>query len=162
MGWPPHPRHAAGTPTELLGFAGRFYRSRPTREESLFKTSDIFKKNSPFPILSLSTPLILPLPFLGSVYAVIKHTEGATDTAVGYGAFGCDELCRVLSPNAGAWLFAAVDKNSYTKYPPFVFRNTSRPLRCPERGLELEGGFAAGRNGLRQLAEVADAFETRV
>lgn len=75
--------------------------------------------------------------------------------------FRCDELCTVLSPNGGAWLFAAVEQISYTKYPPFIFCHTSHPLPFPKRGLELEVGCAAGRNGLRQLAEVADAFETR-
>lgn len=79
---------------------------------------------------------------------------------MGYEAFGCDELCTVLSPNAGAWLFAAVDQISYTKYPPFLFCNVSHPLSFPERGLELGAGFAARRNGLCQLTEVADTFET--
>lgn len=65
---PPHHRHTAGTPAELLGFAGRFDRSRPTNEGRLVKTSDNFKKNSPFPILSLPTPLIFPLPLLDSAY----------------------------------------------------------------------------------------------
>ena len=79
---------------------------------------------------------------------------------MGYEGFRCDELCTVLSPNAGAWLFADADQTSDAEYPPFIFCNTSHPLPFPERGLELKGGFAAGRNDLCQLAEVADAFET--
>lgn len=81
-------------------------------------------------------------------------------TAIIYEDFRCDELCTVLSPNAGEWLFADVDRISYTNYPPFIFCNTSHSLPFPERGLELKGGFAVGENGLCQLAEVVDAFKT--